>query len=227
MTAARPRAIPAAVPASANRYSICSPGVRPVPVSAATCDGTTQASALRLIERAVPTTVSRGLPGRSGNSSSRPSRTGGPSPPAARTISPGARTQRPSVGVSASTGPSGAARPTTVSGGPVRPARLGVTDATGNGPDASARAVSRSRACVTRPAANCAVRWAPCCRANAWSKGASDATSSAPPSTDEVTASRVARPTTSDCTRRRAAPARTKRPSALIGRAPHGSRRPR
>lgn len=106
-------------------------------VNSATCDGSTHASAVRLTERATPTTVSVGLPGRSGNSSFWPSRPSGPVS-ADRTISPELLTQRPLVIVNLSIPPPGVERPATESGAPLYPSNPGVTVAVGNGPDVAA-----------------------------------------------------------------------------------------
>ena len=62
-TAATSARTAAAVPALTNRYSICAAGGVPGVRSAAIWPGTTQPSADWLIELAMPTTVSCGVPG--------------------------------------------------------------------------------------------------------------------------------------------------------------------
>src|SRR6185369_17896914 len=71
------------------------------------------------IDRAMPTTVTVGLPGAPGKDSLSPTENG--APPAASTISPGAVAHRPAVRTSWSTSPPASARPAIVIGGRSRP----------------------------------------------------------------------------------------------------------
>src|SRR5262249_33594985 len=146
------------VPAGRNRYSICEAAGACGGRSAAICAGSTQPSAVSVIDLATPTTVSTGCLGalvmviwvpmscavRPGLGKSRDS-----------TISPGRCAHRPASSVRSSTGPPGDARPATVTSGRVMPPWAlirGVMVASANGPAAAvtcrSRPVAASLACL-------------------------------------------------------------------------------
>src|SRR5262249_19594842 len=124
----------AAEPALANRYSICAAAGAPAGRRTVAWAGTTHAPPVPVIERAYPTTVSRGFPGAEVTVSLVPSGADIVGPPCCTlldsTIWPGRCAQWPEVRVRSSTGPPGEARPITVTitggggggGGPALPA---------------------------------------------------------------------------------------------------------
>jgi hypothetical protein len=186
------------------------------PVQAASCSGVVHASPVWLTDRAVPTTVTDGLPGASVTFHCWPITFGANRrpPPVASTISPGPVAHRPSTMTTRSTVPPASARPTTFSGGtglPPGPASANCAVANGPADAATPAALADAASCasVTVPALNWAVRCAPCCCLNARSKGPCEATISEPPRTAEVTAIITTRPITIVWTRRRPTPERT------------------
>ncbi|WP_305148963.1 hypothetical protein [Kitasatospora aureofaciens] len=132
----------------------------------------TQASAVRLTDRAKPTTMSVGAPGSPGTRSVWPTSLSGLPYPAASTTSPGRLGQLPFSSVTLSMPPAASARPAMVIGSMVSPGGTAVpgpgsgsTVTVANGPAEAvtpgACAESASWAAVARVPSNRAVRWAP------------------------------------------------------------------
>ncbi len=158
-------------------------GVLPVAASARPAPGVTQASAVPVTDWARPTTVSVGLPGAVGERQPRarlygrgrrrPSRSApGPSPSVpvdeADVVDPACGVRPADEGQRRQSMPAGSASESE--------AVCGRADRVRNGPARRSRRtrvrLPRAAAAVTFVPSNCAVRWAPCCLAKAWSNGA-------------------------------------------------------
>src|SRR5260370_30621957 len=216
----------AVVPALEKRYSICDASGVPAACSAAISAGVTQPCAVPVTDVATPTTVSFGEPGTPVTVICDPT-------PRFRpdwldnTICPGPVAQWPAFSVRSSSGPPGEERPTRVSrwwrviGVPVAwppdetwmDGGTCVVTETGGSGDGPADAVAPGSRVVAASWAGEApvvvvVTSAPCCAANAWSKGALESASRPSASVEAAVEPNTTRPITMACTRRPDSPRR-------------------
>ena len=238
---ARVRAVTSAlicdwVSACWKRYSICATAGVCGGRSAAISAGSTQPSAVLVIDLATPTTVSTGCPGTLVTVIWLPmSCVTGPPLLKSResTISPGRCAQRPASSVRSSTGPPGDARPATVAGGRVIPPCAlirGVMVASANGPAAAvtcgSRRVAASWPASALAASTLAVASAPRCAAKACWNGPFESSRSPSPSVAEAVDTSSTVKITTVCTLRRVTPPDTARSTgaALIAALPRPRR---